>query len=198
MPTGYTAKLCEKDVPFAEFVMTCARAMGACILMRDEPLDAPIPESFEESDYHTSALKEAQEKLDALLAMGDGLVAMNYGSEQKSADIKRFEESLEKSRAQDARLKAMLERVKAWTPPTKDHKGLQNFMEEQLTISMDGDSYYVRALEEARAKSAMDYYHEAVKSARWNVEYHTKTMVEDAEWNKGRTDWIKQLRASLA
>lgn len=197
MPTGYTAKLCEQEVPFAEFAMTCARAMGACVIMRDEPLDAPIPEEFGGDDYHAKALLEWTAKLQVLIDMGEGSVAINYGSEQKAVEIKTLLESLAKYEAQDARLKAMLEKVKAWTPPTNDHEGLKTFMEQQLTVSMGDSNFYRDRINEVQEKSAIDFYREAVKSARWNVSYHTEAQAKDAERNKGRTDWVKQLRASL-
>lgn len=44
MPTGCTAKLHEDDQSFRDFALTCARAFGATIAMREEPLDAPPSE----------------------------------------------------------------------------------------------------------------------------------------------------------
>jgi len=44
MPTGYTAEIYEgeKEVTFEKFALTCARAFGACITIRDEPMSASI------------------------------------------------------------------------------------------------------------------------------------------------------------
>jgi hypothetical protein len=196
MPTGYTAKLCEQEVPFEEFVMTCARAMGACVMMRDEPLDAPIPESFSESDYHTEQLEQSRAKLKALLEMNDLEVAV-FGNEQKVAAITYAEKSLAKAQAQNKRLREMLAKVDAWEPPTQDHKGLKKFMQEQLTISMDNESYDVEALQKAKDKTPQQFHDEAVESARWSVGYHVKEKAADAQRNQGRTDWVQQLRASL-
>ena len=67
MPTGYTATLMEKGQDFPDFVLLCARAMGATIMLRDEPLDAPIPE-FQPSDYSAKQLEESKEELARLLA----------------------------------------------------------------------------------------------------------------------------------
>jgi len=50
MPTGYTLDLYDgKNITFKEFVMKCAGAFGALISMKDESLDAPIPEHLEPS-----------------------------------------------------------------------------------------------------------------------------------------------------
>ena len=59
MPTGYT-DLINNGCTFNEFVMGCARAFGATIDMRDEPLGAEIPEKFELSDYHSAKIDEAK------------------------------------------------------------------------------------------------------------------------------------------
>ena len=64
MPTGYTLDLYDvKDITFEEFALRCARAFGALISMRDEPIDAPIPERFEPSDYHLKELEKAKKRL---------------------------------------------------------------------------------------------------------------------------------------
>lgn len=189
--------MCEQEIPFSEFVMTCARAMGACILMRDEPLDAPIPESFPEDDYHSNALKEWEAKLIALSSIGEGLMGISYGAELKSAEIQSLKESLVKYQAQDARLKGMLEQVQNWNPPTKDHEGLKKFMTEQLTISMGDSDFYIRRIEELEAKDPIEFYREAVKSAKWNVDYHAEQIEKNRERTQGRNNWIRALRNSL-
>ena len=56
MPIGYTSKLHDGDQPFNEFIMSCARAFGALVTMRDDPNDAPIPE-FEVSEYSVTSVK---------------------------------------------------------------------------------------------------------------------------------------------
>ena len=64
MPTGYTAMLTEeKEITFEDFALKCARAFGALIEMRDESLDAKIPEEFKVTEYHTVELNRAIEKL---------------------------------------------------------------------------------------------------------------------------------------
>lgn len=64
MPTGYTAKLHNgEEQTFPEFVMSCARAFGALITMRDDPADAEIPDEFKPSDYHVRELEKARERL---------------------------------------------------------------------------------------------------------------------------------------
>ena len=82
MPTGYTAKLMENGQSFQEFVMFCARAMGVCVMMRDDSLDKPIPEKFEPSDYELKEMAKARTELDRLLSMTKKQ-AKAYGLEHK-------------------------------------------------------------------------------------------------------------------
>lgn len=47
MPTGYTYPVCEgKITEFPDFALSCARAFGALISMREEPMDAPLPDEI--------------------------------------------------------------------------------------------------------------------------------------------------------
>lgn len=64
MPTGYTAPIYEgKQITFPEFAMQCARAFGALIDMRDDPMDSPIPDAFVPDTYHARELVKAREQL---------------------------------------------------------------------------------------------------------------------------------------
>lgn len=61
MPTGYTHGVQDGTVTeFRDFALICARAFGATILMRDDPMDAPIPDEFQSSTYHLDRLKELE------------------------------------------------------------------------------------------------------------------------------------------
>jgi hypothetical protein len=40
MPTGYTAGVADGTITeFREYALLCARAFGACIMLRDEPVE---------------------------------------------------------------------------------------------------------------------------------------------------------------
>lgn len=70
MPTGYTADVASgKITSLRDFALICARGMGALVMMRDEPFDAPIPERFEPSVFYKKHLDEAKQELAALRAM---------------------------------------------------------------------------------------------------------------------------------
>lgn len=73
MPSAYTAPVQDgKITEFKDFAILCARAFGACIDMRDDPLDKPIPEAFSPvTKHYDEALATATNKLAALRAMTD-------------------------------------------------------------------------------------------------------------------------------
>jgi hypothetical protein len=196
MPTGYTATLMEKGQTFQEFIMGCARAFGALIEMRDSPNDAPIPDKFEPSDYHVKRIIESREKLATLKAMTDA-EKESFGQTEKAADIQRIEQWLEKDRAQNKRLEEMAAQVQAWNPPTNDHRGLKDFMLQQISISKNGVDYIQTSLAEAIEKPATAYYVAAVSEAARSIKYHTEENAKEIERVNGRTEWVQQLRASI-
>lgn len=196
MPTGYTQKLMEEGQSFRDFVMLCARAMGACVEMRDDPLDATIPKRFKPSDYHRKRIKEDRAELTRLVGMSQHQ-KIKYGQAQKKSDIKRNEEWLARERAQNKRLREMEEQVAAWNPPTKDHSGLKKFMLEQLNISKGNSDYIERSLSAAISKAPMDYYTDAVKVAERSIANAAQHHDQEVERVNGRNDWIEQLRESI-
>ncbi len=196
MPTGYTAELMKQEQTFSEFIMTCARAFGALIMMRDEPNDAPIPEKFEPTDYHAKCLIETQEKIIKLKSMTESEKIV-FGETEKDSDIKRNEEWLERECAENKRLENMEAQVRAWKPPTQDHQGLKDFMLEQINISKNDLIYIQTLLVEAKRKPAIAYYVATISNAVRNIKYHTEENDKEIERVNKRNDWIRQLRESI-
>lgn len=196
MPTGYTAKLMKSGQAFPEFIMGCARAFGALIEMRDSPNDAPIPDKFEPSDYNAKRLIEAREELAKLKAMSAEERAA-FGESAKAGDIERSREYIEEALAENSRLEDMAAQVRAWTPPTKDHQGLKNFMLQQIDVSKNDVDYLERFMAEEQAKPVTAYYVEAVSSAARDMKYHAEENAKEVERTNSRTEWVQQLRASI-
>jgi len=195
MPTGYTAKLMEKGQSFPDFVMTCAHAFGACVLMREEPLDTPIPE-FKPSTYHLKALEEAKAERARLLAMTDRQ-KIAFGQVAKTKSLKQNEEWLAKELAENSRLLAIRDQVKAWEPPTSEHVELKKFMLQQIEISLNKPEYIEQEIIKTKASFARDYYDAALCAATRDIEYHTKEYREENERTAGRNRWVRELRANL-
>ena len=196
MPTGYTAELMEKGQTFPEFIMGCARAFGALIDMRDDPSGAIIPEKFEASDYHAKRLIESHEKLTQLKSMDDSEKEA-FGRLEKEADINNILVWLEKARAEDNRLDNMAAQVKEWVPPTADHKGLKDFMLQQISVSKNGLDYIKNSLADAELKPPMAYYVAAISRASRDIKYSTEENAKEIERTNGRSEWVRQLRESI-
>lgn len=193
MPTGYTAKLMEEGQTFPEFAMTCARAFGATISMRDDPHDKPIPK-FEPSDYHIKALARAKAEYARLQEMG-GSERIAFGEQQRQLEIERCQAILTKDREENERLIAMRLQVEAWTPPTPDHEGMKRFMLQQIDTSMNTcNSLYLKRAEE---KAPVHYYAEAVLSAERDIKYHAAEHAKELAKVDSHNEWVQRLRESL-
>lgn len=208
-PTGYTAAVQDGTVTdFKEFALTCARAMGACIMQRDDDLDEK-PKLVEPSDYYDKALRDAENKLRALVKTSSTVLRKKLLLEAKN----RIESSKKTIREQDEQKKRydkMLVKVYNYTPPSPDHKNFKQFMIEQLkdSIKFDcGGDYYEENLEreikeyDSLVNSDLAFLQqkkkELAKSFLRDIEYYTKKRDEEIKRTNERNRWITQLYNSL-
>lgn len=194
MPTGYTAAVAD-GISFEQFVLCCARAMGALIMMRDAPSNAPIPGRFEPSTYNAERLVEARAELDRLSALTSDEIAAATAA-FNSAAVARQDDSVKRNDDLRAKYEAMLVRVRDWTPPTTEHEGMKKFMIDQLEQSIDWDCGG-RAYDAPEPLSPEAWLGQAVREASKNIEYHAKANAEEIERTEQRNKWIADLRASL-
>lgn len=194
MPTGYTHQIANGEVTtLRQFAMSAARGMGALVTMRDEPHDAPVPDWFEPSSYHSERIAEAHQRLAAALALSDKACV------EKAKDLYAAQRaSLTEARERDAevrnRYERMLDQVKAWKSAPE---GLREFMTQQLTESIRfdcmGDSY--RTLP---AQLSGDVWREQeVEGAKRDIDYHRAELTKEVERTASRNAWLAQLRAGL-
>lgn len=195
MPTGYTAKVGE-GISFEEFVWTCARAFGALILMRDDPLDAPVPQRFEPSSYYPEALAETRGRVAALEAM-TSRERVAEGGRLKAEAVALYERMIAERRAENEKYAAMTARVRDWQPPSPDHENLKAFMLEQLSISTEGTEYYEQALAEAQTKAPGAHFADALSDARRRLKHLEDDERKDRERTEERNRWIEALRQSV-
>lgn len=193
MPTGYTAPIAD-GISFEQFVWGCARGMGALVMMRDEPSNAPIPERFEPSDYHQKNLDRLRGELEALRAMTREEVRVE-ADKTFHADLECHNGLIKKANDLRAKYEAMLVELRAWEPP-QDHVEFKAFMEKQILESIDFDcetKYY----DAPEGKSTDGYL--AITEARLHrdIAYHTERHAKEVELTEGRNKWIADLRASL-
>ena len=140
MPTGYTDVVADGSVTeFYEFIMRCARAFGALINMREESMNATIPDHFEpDISYYDRELEKAASRLSELRMMS--LPAVREAAQQAYAtEVTRYENRIDREGLKRSRYEAMLAHVEAWQPPTDDHFELKEFMKNQLEESVRFD-----------------------------------------------------------
>ncbi len=186
----------ESGQSFNDFVLGCARNFGALIEMRDDPMDAPIPEEFKPSDFHVKGLAESEKELLRLSKMTKAK-QLAFGKAAKAKAVKEKTKWKTAHRLEDERLEAMEKQVLAWNPPSPDHTGIKDFMLDQIRISKNGTDFWSKRAEEEKAKSPEDFFTDALSQAVHNIQYHREHMAKEVENAQARTRWVKQLRASL-
>lgn len=196
MPTGYTAAIAD-DITFDDFVISCARGMGALVMMRDEPANAPIPERFEPSDYHTKKIAEATATLDRLAGMTEA-DAEQAASDAHEAEIAAQASAIHRNDTLREKYNAMLAKVVAWKSPSADHDGFKKFMVEQITqsIDFDCDNSYYRDQKHTKLTGA-EWLAQEEANARKDIACHDAQNAKEIERTEARNTWLRLLRESL-
>lgn len=191
MPTGYTYPI-EEGCTFEEYVWGCARAFGACVTMRDDPTDKPIPDEFKPSEYHAKAILKAEVELARLEAMTTEEVTSALKKEREEAGEENTRYVLEQNETK-ARYEAIRKQVEDWLPPSPDHGELKKFMLQQIDISIP-DKPYEREL--PITDPAAWLAHKKSEAQR-NLAYHRQEHAKELDRTAGRNRWIQQLRGSI-
>lgn len=194
MPSAYTSKLYDgESQSFAEFVLDCARAFGALITLRDSP-DAEIPDEFPaDTGYDDRALADARSKLDELSSMSPEAATAARDAAHAAA-VERWTADNERTQALVARYEAMLEQVRSWEPPTAEHRGLRDFMENQLVESIKFDGTTMR---EPVLLPVDEWLAQEIGVVERAIAHHSKQRAAEIERARERTAWVKALRQSL-
>lgn len=194
MPTGYTYPVADgKITEFSDFALSCARAFGALITMRDDPSDALIPEEFKPSDYSEKRLAESHARLAEIQGMSVEQVkaAAQAAYDEAMASHLKYEAGEELA---EQRLNAMREKVMEWSPPTAEHVGLKDFMIEQINVSRRG-TYRSKPPEQT---TPAEWQRAQIETLHKDIAYNAGEQAKEVERARGRTEWVKTLRASLA
>jgi hypothetical protein len=194
--TGYTYELVDKKLSFLQFAMRCARAFGALIEMRDEDMDAPIPDYFPPSDYHVNGKLEAEKTLARLRSISaEEAVAAERLSVSDS--IARLEKSKAEEEEKRTFMQGVLSEVQAWKAPTPDHSGLRDFMIQQITTSLEGGDWYDKEIERLKNADLTVLVSERIARAEKDIVYHAEKYREECARCAERTKWVRDLRESL-
>jgi hypothetical protein len=193
MPTGYTADV-KIDTPFEAFVWKCARAFGALVTMREDSMDAPIPEQLQPDTYHRDRLEVCKVRLAEVLAWTTAEAERDMA--QKQSEDARIEAEMSAERGKvRAAYGRMLALAASWHPPTRDHTKLQEFMLQQLQESLRYDciEYHAPPI----SGTAAEWKAKAIERAKKDVEYHEGRWAEEQQRTDERNRWIAALRDSL-
>lgn len=195
MPTGYThdvqtGKITELD----DFAMSCARAFGALISMRDDSSDAPIPERFEpNTKYNDEEIERAEALLGKIINLSSEECERRAQANYRAA-VEAHHDQLRGGAEEKSRYTGMLEKVEAWAPP-ESLKGLHDFMIEQLRGSIKFDCDYESEPPVLLAKE--DWRQAQMEKAGRDLAYHTKARGEEIGRVKNRNEWLADLRGAL-
>lgn len=194
MSTAYTAVI-KDGATFEQFMMRCARAMGGCIAMRDDPLDATIPERFEPSSYYAKRREEQRAGLNALHAMTP--------AEAEVAAAREYAEACasHKQRAEDRatllnQYNAMLAQVVQWTPPTAEHEPFKEFMLKQIQQSIEFDCCN-RFDPPPTSKTGEEWWSDKFSATIDAIRHSTQEYQEEVARTESRNQWLRALRESL-
>lgn len=199
MPTGYTDRVRSGDMTtFPEFAMSCARAFGANIMLRDEPSSTPIPEQYELGQYYVDRVPEAEKRLAELRQRTESEWAAAYvlaTADEANAEKAEFAKQSEER----ARYERMLADVRAWKPPSEEHTQFKEFMIEQLESSIKfdcggvGDWYW-----NVRRQGLTEFMIAEVARAKKDLERARESLADEQDRVAGRNRWNRLLRESLA
>jgi len=194
MPTGYTAPVEDGTITdLRTFVLLCARAMGACVMQRDDPMDDP-PKRREPSAFEGQRVAEYRERLRFLNSLTSEDVKREAQREY-DRKIAQYEEYAAKEREANARYNAMAEQVRAWQPPTAMHEEFKSFMLDQLRMSMH--DYYTSPEHAPKRLSAEKWLEHEMSEARRMLTHYVKYEEEDRIRVAASNAWIDGLYASL-
>lgn len=194
MPTGYTASVQDGKIDFKQFALQCARAFGATIMQRDEPMNE-LPKIQEPSDYHSKRLTQLSEQIEVINKMSLEEAAQ-ASIKKHNDDIAYYDKSDKEMLEVKSNYTTMLEKSKAWVTPSDEFIELKDFMIKQLTESIDFDcSPFTRKI--SPITDGETYKAEQLAKIHKDIFYHTAENKKEIERTNARNKWIETLYNSL-
>ncbi len=204
MPTGFTAPIYNgEDITFEQFANSCLRRFGIYLRYEGKYPNLSryeIPDKICPSDYYKKRYEEAKAEYEKHLATpktkeeleAEYIIYVN-------GVIKGNEDRVKENEALKNRYNAMLSKVRSWIPPSEDYKGIKDFMESQLTDSLDFDCSHVYVeniipKDEWIQKQANRT--DLIESMKYNLERYNKEVVaaeKDTQWLKTFSESIKKV-----
>jgi len=193
MPTGYTSIIEDKaDVTFEEFAWRCARAFGACVMQRDDGLEAKVLLKQEPGEYHARQRHEARNNLDAFNRNSTAQLRDEYATSLANTR-QAHAEATAGYESRKAAYDRMTEKVQAWVAPTPDHEGMKVFMLDQIRISTE-----LMGPPEPLTEVTFEDWRVGQR-ARFerDIAYHGERLAEEEARCADRTAWLMALVGSI-
>jgi hypothetical protein len=190
MPTAYTSPVGDGTlVDFRDFALRCAHAFAG---PRGASLDSPLPSEPVLDDCYQRAVTAAREAFDRMRRM---TLAECIEAQQNEIATERafYEERTAKQSACMAGYHSMLEKVRAWSPPTGSHARLKTFMIEQLQLSLGDEIAFVLP----RPASPEVWHGRKLEQCRTALWYAQKRLEEEQIKAQKTTAWLRALKESL-
>ena len=198
MPTGYTAGIeSGKITTGKEFLLLCARAFGACMEMRDEPLTVPIPKEFEVSPYYQYMVAETCEKIAKLKMMPQEEILSEIEKEERE-EAERYLRIHKVNQEHEDRYSKVVYEVKKWNPPSPEHAELKEFALNQIKVSRntcDTDKWIEGRIRPK--KTPEEWLATKVADLEEDLVFYDAKWKEEVERVKRNNQWLAKLRESL-
>lgn len=195
MPTGYTAGVADGSInDLKTFALQLARGMGALVMMRDEPWDAPIPDRFQASRYNKDRLNELKEEREEIRNLEGGSLTSAWYKAYNEADTARNKAEARHYEQRDRYL-AMISLVEDWTGAPE---GIKEFALAQLDSGYEFDCKApYKSYATPVPDTAVEWKQQKLERIETDILYHAKAYAEECERTESRNIWIKQLKESL-
>lgn len=200
MPTGYTADVADGTITtLKDFAESCLRGMGVCVMMRDEPSNVPVPESFQVSTYHVDKMACYKQQLVDFVTTPEHKLREYYAEEvtRKTAEL-----AIRVKQNDDTynRYSDMIDLVYMLNPENApnglDLDGFKDFMLDQLKSSIQVDIPVKKVERELPAYMAQyhTWYVNELSSIAGNIKYHSENHIKDIKATSERNEWLKAAR----
>ncbi len=201
MPTEYTHALLKGEQTVEEFALGCARAFGAYVEMKDEPLSVGAPEKLEdkETELYLKNIADLQRQIRNVKKMSYARAAKYAENDYNSSRLYHTNALIELAEGSFRLSKAMAQ-VASYTPPTKDHEEYKSFMVRQLSETMDWScdpSYHKEALKNLKLQTPQEWKADKLEYLSERIEFKTKSLEKYTVRHTTCNDWIKQLHSSV-
>ena len=193
MPTGYGHQIIDGDgVTPRQYLLSCARAFGATVMQRDDPMNAPLKTTVEPSAFYLKEHGEACSKLDALQNMSNA-ERESEAAKEHSRIVGRNNDWHDEWIKEERRYDAMESAVHGWTPPTDEHRSLKEFALEQISRSRSAAPIHIVPCE----SEWRSWYEEQLEGLQKNVKRYAREYEKEVERCADRTQWLTTFVESL-